>query len=62
MDRALELFLNLLTAVEGRDEQALRHVLRAVACELEEQEQLRVMTTLQESLDQRGRDLLERIR
>ena len=62
MERSLQLYLTLLTAVEGRDEEGLRQVLRAVATELEEPEQHRVMIQLKENLDTQGRALLERMR
>jgi hypothetical protein len=53
--RSLLLFLALQVGVIARDTDGVRQGLRAMACELEEQEALRLTQTLKNTLDPQAR-------
>ena len=61
LDPSLQRFLQLHVAVAGRDDEALRQCLRAVALELPDKNQHRIVQMLTETLDDRGRAFLQSI-
>lgn len=61
LDPSLQRFLQLHVAVAGRDDEALRQCLRAVALELPDKQQHRIVQTLTETLDSQGQAFLRSI-
>ena len=57
----LKRFLQLHVAVAGKDPEALRQCLRAVALDLPDKQQHRIVQVLMETLDDRGRAFLQSI-
>lgn len=57
----LQRFLQLHVAVAGRDPEALRQCLRAVALELPDKQQHRIVQQLTETLDSQGQAFLRSI-